>query len=46
MQLTYQYRPGTSVMPPQDSPAGRFAIITDPQGGTFAIIKNNPDFSL
>jgi uncharacterized protein len=36
----------TSVMPPQDSPAGRFAIITDPQGGTFAIINNNPDFSM
>lgn len=31
---------------PQDSPAGRFAIVADPQGATFAIIKNNPDFSV
>lgn len=29
-----------------DSPAGRFAILTDPQGGGFSIIKNNPDFSM
>ncbi len=33
------------VMVPQDSPAGRFSMLTDPQGGTFAIIKNNPNFT-
>jgi uncharacterized protein len=36
----------TSIEAPQDSPAGRFAILTDPQGGKFSIIKNNPDFSI
>ena len=30
----------------QDSPAGRFAYLTDPQGGSFAVIKSNPDFSI
>ncbi|OLB73483.1 MAG: hypothetical protein AUI14_26130 [Actinobacteria bacterium 13_2_20CM_2_71_6] len=35
-----------AVMPPQDSPPGRFAILVDPQGGAFAIIKNNPDFTV
>ncbi len=34
----------STIMGPEDSPAGRFAILTDPQGGMFAIIKNNPDF--
>jgi predicted enzyme related to lactoylglutathione lyase len=29
-----------------DTPAGRFAFLTDPQGGTFAIIVPNPDFSV
>lgn len=33
-------------VPPQDSPAGRFAVLVDPQGGVFSIIKNNPDFSI
>jgi predicted enzyme related to lactoylglutathione lyase len=28
----------------QDSPAGRFAILTDPQGGSFSIIKTDPDY--
>lgn len=28
-----------------DSPAGRFAVLTDPQGGGFSIIKVDPDFS-
>jgi predicted enzyme related to lactoylglutathione lyase len=36
----------TSVMAPEDTPAGRMAFLTDPQGGTFAIIRNNPDFSM
>ncbi|MEV0457181.1 VOC family protein [Catellatospora methionotrophica] len=36
----------TMVMPPEDSPAGRFAILKDPQGATFSIIKSDPDFSL
>jgi uncharacterized protein len=36
----------TTIMGPEDSPAGRFAILTDPQGGIFSIIKNNPDFSI
>lgn len=27
-----------------DSAAGRLAILTDPQGGMFGIIKSNPDF--
>jgi predicted enzyme related to lactoylglutathione lyase len=36
----------TSVAAPRESPPGRFAILTDPQGGTFSIIKNNPDFSI
>lgn len=30
----------------QDSPAGRFATLRDPQGGTFSVIKNDPDFSI
>jgi predicted enzyme related to lactoylglutathione lyase len=30
----------------QDSPAGRFAYLTDPQGGVFAIITPDPDFSM
>ncbi len=29
-----------------DSPAGRLAFLTDPQGGMFCIIKPNPDFSM
>lgn len=36
----------TTVAPPQDSPAGRFAMLTDPQGGAFSIIKNNPNFTI
>lgn len=36
----------SKVMAPHVSPAGRFAILTDPQGGSFSIIKNNPDFSI
>jgi predicted enzyme related to lactoylglutathione lyase len=28
----------------QTSDAGRFAIITDPQGATFSMIDPNPDY--
>jgi predicted enzyme related to lactoylglutathione lyase len=35
-----------STVEPQDSPAGRFAILTDPQGGSFAIIRTEPNFSI
>jgi uncharacterized protein len=34
-----------TVTAPQDTPAGRFAGLADPQGAAFSIIKNNPDFS-
>jgi predicted enzyme related to lactoylglutathione lyase len=37
---------GASEMLRQDSPAGRFAILTDPQGGLFSVIRPNPDFSM
>jgi hypothetical protein len=37
---------GATEMLRQDSPAGRFAFLTDPQGGVFGIIHNNPDFSM
>ena len=31
-------------VPPTDIPPGRFAVITDPQGGVFHVIKlNNPE---
>lgn len=30
----------------QDSPAGRFAQLRDPQGGSFGVIANDPDFSM
>lgn len=30
---------GTVVMPPMDVPAGRFALVQDPQGGMFAVIR-------
>jgi uncharacterized protein len=35
---------GTVAVPPTDTVAGRFAVISDPQGGTFSVIKSNPDF--
>jgi uncharacterized protein len=35
---------GTVSVPPTDTVAGRFAVITDPQGATFSVIKSNPDF--
>jgi predicted enzyme related to lactoylglutathione lyase len=36
----------TVLMPPIDSPAGRFAMLTDPQGATFSIIQNDPTFTV
>jgi predicted enzyme related to lactoylglutathione lyase len=35
----------SAVAPPQDSPAGRFTMLTDPQGGVFSVITINPDFN-
>jgi predicted enzyme related to lactoylglutathione lyase len=31
----------TMTVEPKDSPAGRFAVVTDPQGGTFTMINND-----
>lgn len=31
-------------MPPTDTVAGRFAVLGDPHGATFSVIKSNPDF--
>lgn len=36
---TAQELGGTLVMPPMDVPAGRFALLQDPQGGMFAVIR-------
>jgi predicted enzyme related to lactoylglutathione lyase len=33
---------GQVMMPPTDIPPGRFAIVSDPQGAMFALIKLNP----
>ncbi len=30
---------GTLVMPPMDVPAGRFALLQDPQGGMFCVVR-------
>ena len=30
------------MVPPQDFPGGRFAIVSDPQGATFGLLKTNP----
>jgi hypothetical protein len=30
---------GTSMMPPMEVPAGRFALLQDPQGAVFAVIR-------
>jgi uncharacterized protein len=32
----------TELVPPQDFPGGRFAILSDPQGASFAIMKVEP----
>jgi hypothetical protein len=36
----------TAVVGPMDSPPGTFAILNDPQGGTFCILQNNPEFTI
>jgi predicted enzyme related to lactoylglutathione lyase len=33
---------GTVLVPPMESPAGRFSVLTDPQGATFALITLVP----
>ena len=33
------------IVPPMDIPPGRFAILKDPQGAEFAVIKPKPEFS-
>jgi predicted enzyme related to lactoylglutathione lyase len=33
---------GTVMVPPTDIPPGRFAVVSDPQGAVFALIKMNP----
>jgi predicted enzyme related to lactoylglutathione lyase len=35
---------GTVSVPPTDTVAGRFAVINDPQGAAFSIIKSDPNF--
>jgi uncharacterized protein len=37
---------GGSELMRDDSPAGRLAFLTDPQGGGFCIIKGNQDFAM
>jgi predicted enzyme related to lactoylglutathione lyase len=32
----------SDMVPPQDFPGGRFAIMTDPQGASFALLKSVP----
>jgi hypothetical protein len=32
----------TTLLPPTDIPPGRFAVLTDPDGAAFAVIKMNP----
>jgi predicted enzyme related to lactoylglutathione lyase len=33
---------GKEMLPPQDFPGGRFAVVQDPQGATFGILKTKP----
>ena len=33
---------GRGMVPPQDFPGGRFAIVTDPQGASFGLLKITP----
>jgi uncharacterized protein len=33
---------GSVIAPPMDSPAGRFAVVADPHGAAFAVIKLQP----
>jgi predicted enzyme related to lactoylglutathione lyase len=32
----------TTLVPPTDIPPGRFAVLMDPDGAAFAVIKMNP----
>jgi hypothetical protein len=32
----------TTLLPPMDIPPGRFAVLSDPDGAAFAVIKMNP----
>lgn len=36
---------GTVSIPPTDTPAGRLAVLTDPYGAFFSIIRSDPSFS-
>jgi hypothetical protein len=33
---------GSIVVPPFDTPVGRIAVLSDPQGAMFSVIKNAP----
>lgn len=33
---------GRGIMPPQEMPGGMFAIVSDPQGATFGLLKADP----
>jgi hypothetical protein len=35
---------GSVSVPPTDTIAGRFAVLGDPHGASFSVIKSNPDF--
>lgn len=35
---------GQVCVPPTDIPPGRFAVVNDPQGGTFTLFQMNPDY--
>jgi uncharacterized protein len=35
----------TEMVPPQDFPGGRFSILSDPQGASFALLKTDPNFN-
>jgi predicted enzyme related to lactoylglutathione lyase len=35
---------GQVSVPPTDTPAGRFAVLNDPHGAFFSVIRSNPDF--
>lgn len=41
---TVQKLGGSVSVPPTDTPAGRFAVLGDPQGAYFSVIKPNPDY--
>jgi hypothetical protein len=33
---------GSVIVPPFDTPVGRIAVLSDPQGAMFSVIKNAP----